>query len=293
MKLNKNPNLLPVFHHIAKSAGTYVLGWMFFLCRKYYSSFGCDPDCCKIISITLPNGKSLSALCHISKDLNDLGDQIEIINNASLKTNSDFFLDLLLTKELNLFSVSVDPSSPGWSCAKNYLLQIIDILGLDHLLNFMVFRDPYDRAQSLFNYIKSDDSSHEPTHQSYTSNDFLDFICGHEIEDSWVIRNLIDLDNTQPILPGHFTACEDAYLQYFKIKDIAYADDLINEVFYHVYGMDQNCLNRSKVLKNINKNKSSAIPKIEFDDLPKDVQQKFLDRTYWDRKLWKKYCKNV
>ena len=293
MKFHKNPNLLPVFHHIAKSAGTYVLGWMFFLCRKYYSSFGCDPDCCKMISITLPNGKSLSALCHINKNLNDLGDQIEIINSGSLKTNSEFFLDLLLAKELNLFSVSVDPSSPGWNCAKNYLLEILDILDLDHLLNFMVIRNPYDRAQSLFNYIESDDSSHEPTHQSYASDNFLDFICGHEMEDSWIIRNLIDLDNTEPILPDHFTICNDAYLQHFKIKDIAYTDDLINEVFYNVYGINQNHLNRSKVLKNINKNKSSAIPKIEFNNLPKDIQQKFLDRTYWDRKLWDKYCKNV
>ena len=289
MKFNKNPNLLPVFHNFAKSAGTYVLGWTFFLCRRYYSAFGYDVDSCKIFSITLSNGKSLSAFCHINKNLNLLDDQITIIDDFTLKANQETFLNLVSAKQLNLFSVAIDPSSPGWGHAKNYLLEIKQILDLDHLLNFMVIRNPYDRAQSLFNYLKSDNSSHEPTHKCYTADDFLDFICGHEIEDSWIIRNLIDLENTEPILPHHFTACDDAYLKYFKIKDIANVDDLINEVFFHIYGINQNSNNKEQILNTINENKSSSFPKIKFNDLPVKTQQTFLDRTYWDRKLWEKY----
>ena len=36
MSIIKDPEYLPVFHHIAKNAGTYVLSWAQMLCRRYH-----------------------------------------------------------------------------------------------------------------------------------------------------------------------------------------------------------------------------------------------------------------
>ena len=40
MSIIKDPEYLPVFHHIAKNAGTYVLSWAQMLCRKYHMMKG-------------------------------------------------------------------------------------------------------------------------------------------------------------------------------------------------------------------------------------------------------------
>lgn len=289
MKFNKNPNSLPVFHHIAKNAGTYVLGWMLFLATKYFNK---DINSCKIIRVLMDNGKSLSFICYLNEDLDQENYNLKLISESALETDETSFLDLLNNKKIKIFSVSIDPfGTPGWFSEKEYLLKIKELLGLDHLLNFMVLRNPYDRAQSLFNYVSGDDSSHEPSHKLYRSKNFIEFLSSYELEDCWIIRNLLDLNHNQPILSHHFFSCCNNYFKYFEIEDIGNVDLLIDRVFFKVYGIDQNAGNKEKLKNVIGKNPSTYHQKIAFDQLPEEVREAFLHRAYWDRKLWERYCK--
>ena len=289
MKFNENPDSLPVFHHIAKNAGTYVLGWMLFLATKYFNK---DINSCKIIRVLMDSGKSLSFICYLNEDLDQENYNLKLISESALETDETSFLYLLNNKKIKIFSVSIDPfGTPGWFSEKEYLLKIKELLGLDHLLNFMVLRNPYDRAQSLFNYVSGDDSSHEPSHKLYRSKNFMEFLSSYELEDCWIIRNLLDLNHNQPILSHHFFSCCNNYFKYFEIEDVGNVDLLIDRVFFKVYGIDQNAGNKEKLKNVIGKNSSTYHQKIAFDELPEEAREAFLYRAYWDRKLWERYCK--
>ena len=291
MKFNQTPNSLPVFHHIAKNAGTYVLGWMLFLATKY---FGKNIDYCKVVKVILNGGKSLSFICCLHEEFNQEKYEFKVLSESALQTDQASFLELLTDGQIKIFSASIDPfGDPGWFLEKEYLLKIKEFLGLDHLLNFMVLRNPYGRAQSLFNYIGSDDSSHEPSHKLYRSKNFIEFLSSGELEDCWIIRNLLDLNHNQPILSEHFFSCCNNYFQYFEVEDISNVDLLIDRVFFRVYGIDQNAGNKEKLKNIIGKNPSTYHQKIAFEELPEEAREAFLHRAYWDIKLHERYCKNV
>jgi hypothetical protein len=291
MKFNQNPNSLPVFHHVAKNAGTYVLGWMLFLATKY---FGKNIDSCKVIRVILNSGKSLSFVSCFNEDCDQEKYKLKVLSESAVQTNQASFLELLKDKQIKIFSASIDPfGAPGWYREKEYLQEIQQFLGLDHLLHFMVLRSPYNRAQSLFNYISGDDSSHEISHKLYRSKNFIEFLSSRELEDCWVIRNLLDLNDNQPILPEHFFSCCNNYFQYFAIEDISNVDALIDRVFLTVYGIDQNAGNKEKLKNIIGKNPSTYHQKIAFEELPEEAREAFLHRAYWDIKLHERYCKNV
>ena len=291
MKFNNHPESLPVFHHIAKNAGTYVLGWMLFLATKYFNA---DINFCKIIKVVMDNGKSLSFVSYLSEGLCEENYNLKFISESALETDQVSFLHLLINQKIKIFSASVDPfGAPGWLAEKEFILKVKDVIGCSNVLNFMVLRDPYDRAQSLYNYINSDDSSHEPSHKLYRSKNFIEFLSSEELEDCWIIRNLLNVDHSETLSPHHFFTCCNNYFQHFIIRDISNVDALIDIVFFKVYGIDQNVGNKEKLKHAIGKNTSTYNQKIAFHDLPEEARESFLYRTYWDAKLYERYCKNV
>jgi len=339
MSINPHPNHMPVFHHIAKNAGTYVLSWAQMLCRKYHMMRGDNRSwhwtSVKIRRGLIPliDGRQLTIIYFTPTDLtgSNLGifslipgleqeskdDKRRLVNAQSNYINGLYpsggdevtniipeedFLNFIENGDIIPFCAIVDPifwgglkhegNSSGWKCARIFIDQAVLLSGRKHALNFTVLRNPYDRALSIFNYIKSDNSSHEPNHDCLTSKNFQEYIESYELEDSWFLRNLLDMPDDQIIEPYHLTLAHE-WLQYFRISDISGVDILIDSVFHGCYGITQGDVEPNVVATHINKNKTHRKVKYEFSDLPVKTQQTFLDRTYWDRKLWERYCKNV
>lgn len=336
MSIIKDPEYLPVFHHIAKNAGTYVLSWAQMLCRKYHLMSG------NHLSLHWTSAKIRRALIRLKDDrqltviyctLTDLtGDlnaifsvypeleqfskdnkrervfekQIEYINSKypsaeDSTTNiipEDDFLNFIETGDIVPFCVIIDPifwgglkyegNSSGWKCARIFIDQAVLLSGRKHALNFTVLRNPYDRALSIFNYIKSDNSSHEPNHDCLVSKSFQEYIESDELEDSWFLRSLLDMPDSAIIEPYHLTLA-DEWLRHFRITDTSKVDDLINNVFHGTYGILQSDVEDHVIESNLHRNATPNKLKIKFKDLDPTIQQKFLDRTYWDRKLWERY----
>jgi hypothetical protein len=337
MSIIKDPEYLPVFHHIAKNAGTYVLSWAQMLCRKYHLMRGDN------LSLHWTSAKIRRALIRLKDDrqltviyctLTDLtGDpngifsiypeleqfsienkreivlekQMEYINSrypidSDETTNiipEDDFLNFIKSGDVIPFCVIVDPifwgglkpsgNSSGWRDARIFIDKVLILSERNHPLNFTVLRNPYDRALSIFNYIKSDNSSHEPNHDCLVSKSFQEYIESDELEDSWFLRSLMDMPDSAIIEPYHLTLAHEGYLKHFRISDISKVDDLINNVFHGVYGIQQSDVEDHVIESNLHRNATPNKLKIKFEDLDPTIQQKFLDRTYWDRKLWKRY----
>jgi len=331
MSIIKDPEYLPVFHHIAKNAGTYVLSWAQMLCRRYHILRGDNTQQCwtanriRRFIVKLKDQKELTIFYYTPTDLTGSNDGIlefrdcfnkngEIDNKKLVNAQNEFIsckfnqfsdqdpftnvidenslLNLIKSGEVEVFSISINPHEPGWNPARLYIQKILDESKRKYTLHFTVLRDPYKRSQSLFHYLTGSESKHESTHNSIKAKNFEDYIQSHEVEDSWFLRSLLDIPDGQVIEPYHLTLA-DEWLRHFRISDTSKVDDLINNVFHGAYGIQQSDVEDHVVKWHIDKNSTPNKLKIKFEDLDPTIQQKFLDRTYWDRKLWERYCKHV
>ena len=307
--MNSSPSLLPVFYHIAKNAGTYTLSWMMMLCRVYSIEMGCrlkpgwTSDRIRRSIVNIGGHKQLTCVIYTPTDVH--------INNEHFKSspNGDgssdcvdlgHFVEAIESGEIQVFSVSIDPVgwgsadmalpddySHGYSQHRQALQLIQQATDHVHLLNFTILRDPWRRAQSMYNYLTTNASAHEPNHGAIQAENIITYIQSDELEDSWFIRNLLNLSDDTIIEPKHLTAC-DQYLRHWRIKSIQNTDQLIDEVFHGAYGVMRSDVEAEVV--DVWRNNTPNKIKLEFNELDDQIQQKFLDRTYWDRKLYERYC---
>jgi hypothetical protein len=217
------------------------------------------------------------------------------------------FISFIHSDELLVFAVLVEPRNSGSSFVESELigwednLNFINQICIAHNrkpINFCTLREPFSRATSLFNYVKSSDSDHEFITEGSEVCDFFDiksetfeeYIQTGELEDSWFIRQLLSLPYNQPITEESATLAINK-LKDFKIKDIAQVDSLIEEIFSKSYNLSFLDLFKSNPDYSLNKHQSSKINTLKFDQLSPDLQQKFLDRTMWDKKVYKHFIK--
>jgi hypothetical protein len=287
MSIIKDPEYLPVFHHIAKNAGTYVLSWAQMLCRKYHLMRGDN------LSLHWTSAKIRRALIRLKDDrqltviyctLTDLtGDPNGIfsiypeLEQFSIENKREIVLEKQMEYINSRYPIDSDETT--------------NIIPEDDFLNFIKSGDviPFCVIVDPINYIKSDNSSHEPNHDCLVSKSFQEYIESDELEDSWFLRSLMDMPDSAIIEPYHLTLAHEGYLKHFRISDISKVDDLINNVFHGVYGIQQSDVEDHVIESNLHRNATPNKLKIKFEDLDPTIQQKFLDRTYWDRKLWKRY----
>ena len=154
--------------------------------------------------------------------------------------------------------------------------------------NFTILRDALSRQQSLFDYLTSKDSSHEPTHGSISQDTFVEYLNSEGLEDSWLIRVLSGIPHNMNI-NQYWMDIVVQFLesQNFLIGDISKTDDIINEVLNDCFGEKINESDKQSIFRNSTKNKD----KITINGLNEKTKQNFLYQTYWDKKLWERYCK--
>lgn len=217
------------------------------------------------------------------------------------------FLDFIQNETLFIFAALIEPRNSGSSFINSNLIGWEDNLNFIQKLctfynrkpiNFCALREPFSRATSLFNYVKSSDSDHEFISSNAEVCDFFDiksdtfteYVQTGELEDSWLIRQLLSLPYNQPITEESAILAINK-LKDFTIKDITQVDSLIEEIFSQSYNLSFLDLLESNTDYNLNKHQSSKTNTLSFDQLSPDLQQKFLDITKWDRKLYNFYIK--
>jgi hypothetical protein len=287
--------MTPVFLHIPKNAGTYVLGYTMEMFRCYgllngwniKKNWNID---LRRVSLTEENGTQIANLF--------IHDPYEIRNSSKyfISHPRDAYCNIIYFKEfieeisnnnLFVFSILIEPG--GVKYIKNNVYDQICEKNNSTPFYYTIFRDPYERALSLYNYLTSFLSNHERTHGLIKAATFEEYLVSYQLEDSWLIRELLGLPDNIGISHEHFQqAC--TILDKFKIKNIYEIDLLLRDVFSTCYD-----LTKEKIqyiwIDSINKN---ANPKNKikscFESLDEETKEIYLDRTQFDYSIYKRYC---
>ena len=281
---------IPVFLHIPKNAGTYVLSITMKLFRFHSKKIGLNTEYNWNLNLrrlhVIENETHIATFfVHDPKKIRNFKksfiphDQDEYVNTI---TFDNLLNDL---EHLNVFSIIIEPSN-----LIHYFFTDNRYTSLFRTINkfpiyYTVLREPFDRSFSMFRYISGDMSKHEETHKKIKSNSFTEYLKSSQLEDSWIIRRLNGMKDLDPITDTHYLkAC--SILDVFQIEDINNVNRIIDKVFFDCYQITQNIIPNYDADVNMNKNVSKLkIKKI----LNNDVISIFNERTKFEQMIYKKY----
>lgn len=265
---NKN---IPLFYHVPRCAGTYILQIIYELVRIYMYSQSSNNH--RIIF----NIKKDNYLCFRIIGFSDRIDKDHY--NVSLE-----YENINKLKNLNIFAIFVE--ARGFAL-QNQFLEKFDKFNFK---SFMPLRDPYERTRSLYYYLNSDKSNHEPTHGRFKTLDFQNYLASDYISSNWLTVNMLNL-------PENSIITEKEYQSMIKILDnitLYPFEDLktvIDKIFLECWGVSSSQIH-PQALKIFDKYKNiSNQNMISLSEIPEDIKNRFLSKMYWDYKLYNHYIK--
>jgi hypothetical protein len=263
---------LPVFFHVPKNAGTYTYNVSFWsLCINLL-----DSEKPWSLEVFKNNKLSYRLICKLKDESQDekyfrmdAGYWRRVsINNLDFNDLDIYFLEVC-DVSFNSYEEDIYKNLPA------------DLEPYE----FLILRESYPRTQSIYSYIQSARSQHEPSHDSFSGMSFEEYLNSPLLEGGWLIRSLIDLPNEIPITQDHFEkACEilDRMLV-FNVKNV---DENLKKIFRYCYDIDT-----AKLRADSYKNKTADKIDTTFDSLNDKTKTAFLNQVKWDNDLYKKYIK--
>ena len=274
--------MLPVFYHVPKNAGTYMINNMLLFFREYRRVrtdwLNRSHETARNIEIK-QGDKTLMRL--IAGDPENWCGQ-------NLKPDSLDTTHYVISEQQ-----AADTINNTWLFAA-----VVEGDGFEHhdrltgLLNSsmhesIILREPFSRTKSWYGYVTSEASAHEPYHMSITGS-FEQYIMSDQLECGWVIKRFCGLhDNTQPTAQHYDKTCE--LLDHMHVMDIKHTDQLIDQMFDECYGLSRDSF--PVHFEPPARHQNSSRVNVGYVDLTAEQKQHFDACTYWDRKLWERYCK--
>lgn len=274
---------VPVFLHYPKCAGTTIY-YRFIEIHKNLEGPSVleDPEKQKTRVRLFNENKEIVASIFI--EFNSLKNAIKF--RSLLDPNNENLSTLFLPYELfcklsKAFTVKyVIINAAGFQYIRSgFFEKIFQVYDIDPIY-FMFVRDPLEREYSFFEYIKSDRSKNELTHNRLKSNSFKEYITD-EASDSWLISSYFS------VLPELISQTHYDELIEFLIKNKVFisesknADQLFNHIL-KICDLDTNLYTTKG--RNLNP-ASSEFPNVK-ESLGKEVISYFFKIKKWEYKLF-------
>ena len=277
--------MTPVFFHIPKCAGTYVIKQQLSLIHAYRKKKQIEN---KDLIITSEPGRNIEIMKGnqvlvriIALDIKN----ICLSNHKFEISKSDITNFKINFEEINIETfneveiISVTIKSAGFRYWKNILKKI----GINSSKKWTIIRDPFEVARSLYFYLNSSDSFHELTHGLINYNTFEDYLKSYSLSDSWLIRNILNLSDDKDLTDDDYLMTLEE-LKDFEIFNSNQVDSAIDKIFKECHNISINDININKSRSN-----TSNHTGVKLEDLDDETQNIFLQRTKYDRKLYKNY----
>jgi hypothetical protein len=299
---------IPAFIHVPRTGGTYIynankVALRFFLekmCYFYPDDFNTSNDFrfvykkgdkFPIIEVNLKlDNDTIATIFYTQKKNNDLAEQYKLkkVQEYIFEISCDDSRIKLFLDSIDIFSIIIQPC--GLRFLKNNLFQEL-FRECANLSFYLPMRDPVERLKSLFFYLKSDKSIHEPSYGVYKSNTFEEFII-NEAPDNWCVNQLSGAPKSEKICKLHFGEAklllENLNVLFFDIKNI---DKMLDYAFKrYKFSFLKEIPNNFKdfLLKFNQNNKNEWSYKCNFysEEIQKEFVGKLNEKTEYDYKLF-------
>lgn len=290
IKTDNKEYFIPTFFHIPKNAGTYTGGILSnllrFKARMSNESKNFDlSNLTSAFNLHVYNGDDLVFNFYLLDTDNCLKSQKKLYK-LSYVTGITYKVDVKNLKPLffnDFFISTMVVMDRGFSQLK-LLKQIIDTNNFA-IFPFIILREPLARQISLFEYNTGSDSTHESNHKNITGRNFSQYINSIQLEDSWLIRSIMQLKDSEEI-NEHVYETFLSILKNFKV--IVLDEDLfsqLKEYFFDVFKWDLLTI-PFHWFKDINSNYSSKKDSFDSSSLNMKDVEIFKQRSYYEYKLY-------
>jgi len=236
---------IPVYYHIPKCGGTYVITKCKEILRFHYHG---------ISAIRVNKNNETLVRCFVRKNIREL--------------DIDIHDDCLLKYLNNILFITIEP---GGIKLRDKILN-----NISNIHEFMIIRNLFDRTQSMYNYLTSQASKHEPTHGVIRDKTFEEYLKNTNYEKNWISSQFSQDKN---ILINK--------LKNMRIYKIRHIEKAISDCFSACYS-DIDCSKYNDNLVNRHEN-THKTQKIEVHNIPNEVIQKFLNHNQMDQFIYDSY----
>lgn len=267
-------NCLPLFYHIPKNSGTYVYNCLLKSARTI------DPVNTRVIRVFSEEKWNIAKLIVFNDDifLKKLG-KFATFNNSKVVLDLNIEdLTLKILKGVTLHSVFIE--GRGFRLTGTLLEPLLKFLNKLDLYKFIILRDPFSREQSLYHYLTSDKSKHEQTHGRLVSPSFREHVMSNQLQDSWLIRNLVNIPNGIVLTEEHLNGAVEI-LESFNKYDAKDTDKALDDVLLKCFNIENFNKEDLKDRKNDN-----VYKKMRFKDLTHAERKTFQKKKYLDNALY-------
>jgi hypothetical protein len=249
---------IPVFIHIPRSGGTYLKNKVKGFFRLYLNSFYKNnpfiyKDTGDARFIIYRNEKLIIKTISVKKNNKTILNVFCLDRYSKNETEyEDMSLDCFFErmKELDIFSMVLEANSI--KSKFNILKKINRILCVDFSF-YAAIRDPEERLVSLFYYLKSDTSSHEPTHQIFKSESFEDFVDSSEASESEGSLLSYEICHPDKISDENYENKVIPFLKKINLFKISNIDYMLKIAFLNRYNIKDDPSMYSDIFDSFNK----------------------------------------
>jgi hypothetical protein len=269
--MNSDEQILPVYFHIPKNAGTYIH-------ETFYNRLTMDGMAKNFINV-FKDGKNICRI--ISGDVNG--------NNNYKPTIYSSWLYSVELKDLHLENLDVKLICITPAGFRNYKKEIYNLIPNNmSIREFICLRSPYNRLQSLYSYNYSQTNNYRYKTSILSSHlTFIEYINSNLLEECWLIRNILDIPDSTLLTEDHYNkVCN--ILDTFDLMDF---NNISNDAsqFYNMYYKPYIKSEASESTFKCKSNVTSDKIDIDFNMLDVKTQNKFTERQKWDIKLFNRY----
>lgn len=257
MSSRMSDNKIPVFYHIPKCGGTYVLTKCATIIRENKQPMGS-------LMVTAPNKKEIMCRCYIKN----------LFPNKTISYEEGCLQNYIDNNDIVFMIIE----SEGIQYRKQILKNISNIS------EFMIIRQPLQRLYSLYRYLSCDASSHEISQIDIEDKTFTQYIENKNYGTNWIAKQFTSQQNDKHILLEEVIE----NLRHIKIYDMNQIEVAIEQIFDICYpAFDTSKFKKDKINRNENPHKHTLL---SDENLSIETLRQFTDDNNLDIALYNKYC---
>lgn len=282
MDLNNYKSKIPVYYHIPKCGGTYILQLYSYLNRKDEKNKKKLPlkhgedYICRLIDVYLNDSRYIQVIGIIAiDDLLKLDCKLESYQNI---LSIDHLYDLIDQNKIKLKSIFLQPTGDGNMLDSKHEVDRLLVYINKRPVYFTIIRDVFQRIYSEYYYLINHNAKHEPLHKLYQQYDsFENFLIHSNYYENQVTKHIV---YNLPLNDTSFKKAQE-FFDGFIFGDMKNLQNVATNVWIQCYGWADDC-SRESFFKNENVNKKP----LTLNTMSDEAIKQFLLKTKWDRKLY-------